>query len=603
VRRSLTALFLLLGSCSDDIEPAQPLLNRCTQDFECDTKDTCDEALGICVRPTVDVDAQYPFALQIAPTSSTLVSNVTVDPQPLTAPIILPTVVVPNAVKVSGKVLFESVAREAELVFRRPNTNPTLRPPVTVITLPAVPGTTENQSYATRLEPNMAYEVDVYPVGAASWELPPQTFPLSVEAADLPHDFTYGDRVAFRGRLLDENGRPMAGRKLRLRSEMSHDTVSSLGRTDAFGDFTVWTTGPVLDQLARHDLQIELALGEQAWSTTIVVEGERLRIDGGVTVPVVPAPVLFEASVEVADRVGVEYADVTFRSSFPLPPEAGQVNGRDWCRTRTSMDGGIGCGTERLVPLGTESTISALLLPGDYDIYIQPRSRDSNNPQPVRTVTEKVRIETKPDGGAQQGSFFWLPPAKLFGGTVMSPRHRPMPFVGVTAQALGYAGELGDVARYNRTANTLSDGEGRFRLAVDIGYYDLLGQPPEGSGFAWTIWPNRKVTEAENPAAGTLSPSSPVLARGRLVTRSGVPVTQAHVDAYAMVPGAAGERPVRIAEAVSDDAGVFVLYLPPQIERDEDDENTPSAEGMDAGVGLDATAPPSTLTTPLIRMR
>jgi hypothetical protein len=575
----------LLAACSTDIEPVQPLINQCTQPFECGTQDVCDPELKMCVRK--QADEPYAVAFQVVPSddADTLIDRMTLETQELTGELMLGQVRVPKAVVVDGRVLSEGKSREAELAFVPRNARPYLSVSVSASTLRLGDGV----GFRARLEPNTQYDVQVYPLGTDSVLLPPHTFAIATGPGDSQIDLTYGGelRAAFRGKLVDAAGAAQPGRKLRLREKRSGTTVSSLGTVAADGSFSLVTKASVLGNLASHELMIGLEQTRTPWLTHLTVDGARLRPDTNVIIPVVPAPVRFIGSVEAGNGNREVGAEVTFLSRFPPPSEQARVNGRDWCRA--SLDGGVACAADLTASVvGRELMVD--LLPGDYDVFVRPSSERSPSQPAATTAGGSVGIETQPDAGAQSGWRFALDTAKIYSGVVTSPSDRAMPFVTVTAQALGLPGnpgEVGTVGRYNRTAEALSDRSGAFRMAVDLGYYDFLATPPAGSGFAWISWPNRLIGDVAVETA-TLKVDAPVIARGTLLTSEGRPVAQARIDAFAVVRDLRtdGERAVRIAQAVSDDAGVFVLHLPPRVGKPEPDA------GMDAGVGLDAGVGP-----------
>ena len=123
------------------------------------------------------------------------------------------------------------------------------------------------------------------------------------------------------------------------------------------------------------------------------------------------------------------------------------------------------------------------------------------------------------------------------------------------------------------------------------GIFPSTVEPERASGRSspFTDRPNMPPTDMapDTTEPLPLEPGAPVIARGRLTTINGTPVVQARVDAYAMVAGAQGMRPNRIAQTICDYAGIFVLQLPAELGTNggEAAETT----DMDAGVGLDAS--------------
>ncbi|HVZ36968.1 MAG TPA: hypothetical protein VG963_31295 [Polyangiaceae bacterium] len=630
------ATLVLLG-CADR-EATKPALNRCAQDFECGEPYRCDAKLGICYQ--LEATRPFPLALEITPDANGgagLVARWTVETGTATG---IPTngrISIPRAVLVTGNVngtrldgRMGTIEAEVAFVPVPATAKPYLTHNISVLTQPQMDesGQTIN-SFSARLEPDTDYEVLVFPLGPESVAFPPGMFALRTGTTDRPNvPFDYGaqDLVLFNATMADENDNPVpSGFKLRLQDKKTGQVVSSLGTTgkrltsaedgsakevDAIGAFSLRAPRSVLDTLSSHELVLGLETVLAPWLVAIAFDGAGLRQDAKITMPELPTAVPLRGSVEVNGSGTKVSGDVTFLSTFPLPITTGDVRGVDWCRLREpgSPQNTFHCSASVTTSVGSDGQLSTSLLPGDYHVFVTPTS--GIDPfRRVATTSQEFQIETQYDGGFQGPYTFGVAGAASYRGHVVSPRGNAMPLVAVTANALGIRYDLDEVARHNRTAEAVSDAHGAVELTVDEGYYDLIAVPPEGSGFAQCLLYNRRIGKAgEFPPSGAIEPQLPVLARGSLQTEDGRPVSNAHVDAFAIVPSLEpeGARAVRVAQATSDDAGTFTLLLPPYIgvsprEADAGDAGFDDgavdldidAAGLDLGVPSDAGTPRS----------
>jgi len=596
-RARLFACLLVLAAglaCQPDDSPGAPVVNRCAQSFECSKPDTCDDELGICAHASVE--RPYTAVLQVVPNNlpgSPVLRRVTLDPKLLNEGFNynLGVIRVQRVVTVAGSVLddkgpsVEARALEAEVAFA-PSTRSYLVGGVSAFTLPDAAGV---QRYSAALEPGTPYNVTVFPLAKDSELFPPASFALPATTSDLEQKFAYPPQATLSAKLLDENQKPAdKGWRVRLRKKGSDQITSSVGRVQDGGVFQIRAPANMLTPSALAEQELLLEVGERGEPllAAIAFNGERLREGGTLVMPTIPAPVLYSCTVEIAGGTPEDAtirADLTFESSFPQPAESGDVRGRDWCRLRLpgSPQGTFSCSTSLTASVGRDREVRALLLPGDYQVFVAPNG-DANDRLRVATSNHQESINSQANG-MQSGKAFPLSRATAFEGLVLSPQSKPMPAVTVTANALGLQRDLPPVAAYNRTAEQRSNKDGSFRLAVDVGYYDLLATPPAGSGFAWVLRDNRRIEgngEAV-PIQLRIFPQIPVVAWGTLSTPDNKPVVNARVDMFALVdnldPEQGGQRAVRIASTASNEAGKFWLLLPQKI--GEDDDFVPSMDG------------------------
>ncbi|MDB4985737.1 MAG: hypothetical protein JWN04_915 [Myxococcaceae bacterium] len=606
--RWLACFAALLGTASCGDDAATPLLNRCAQAFECIRGTKCDTELGFCVRE--QVSRPYPLVVLVIPAGGTLIRTTTPVTM-LTGPTTLDPITVRRSVAVSGAVLDSNLdAVSAEVAFV-PDGNGSLVGGVSAFTQPLSESDggapTDRYGFSAQLQPRTNYVVRVFPLGLDSERLPPESFVLATSDVARTARFAYAElhlqtRVAT---LLDENKKaPPPGSKVRLRRKLGSEYVSSIGKPDTtagktYGQFNLDAPANVLNDLSSYELVLEVPFGDAPATVSIVFDATLFKPDATLVMPVVPDSVLYTFSLEFNTVANVS-AEVTFESSFRVQPQPNDLRQTDWCRLKLpgSPQGTFTCST--VVKSSATGPGSVKLLPGYYDLYFSANG-DAQATQRLATLTKKEIINSQTNG-TQNGQSVAFTRATVYSGAVSSPLDQPMPFVTITATALGLVQTLPELARFNRTSEQVSDGQGQFQLAVDMGYYDLLATPPDGSGYASVMKPNRRIDE--QAMEFLVQPQLPVIARGSVMSEAPTgggaetPLSQARIEAYAVVDDLAsngGTRAVRIAHTVSDSKGLFALTLPPYIgdlpsagDGGVTSESFGSTAERDGALGLDA---------------
>jgi hypothetical protein len=575
--RAAVLLAPLLVCCETE-RAGERLVNSCSEDFECSSGESCDEDEGRCVRESAL--SPYTFYVQVEPTMRPeLVSRSSEPPRSLESEADLGMITVPRAARVRGTVSgADGGTLEAEVSFRRtPGAPMYLREPRTAFTRRA-----DGDRFAALLEPATFYDAFVVPLGTAASSYPPRMFQIDTsEQRDVP--LSYEAQITVRGTLLpDQTLRPLRspfeGHRVRLRAKSDGAVVSSLDTLDPNGEFTIRVKKEVADNLPAYELVLDLLKGAPPWIATLAIDGRRLSAQGTatVTIPAIPPPVPMRVRV-LDDNERPIPADLTFVSSYQAPTGDVPIPERDWCRLRNQSSSPPTC-SARLsipVPFGDEQFE---ILPGNYAVYVTPRAGPRGQRFTALSTTESV---TPQENGEVLGPVGYeeLPRSRRYEGRIISETGGAMPDVSVEARALSVPHPtFGELAAYNRSAAAVSAADGTYQLALDVGSYDLVAVPPAGSGFPWFVLPNRFVHQG---GKYDIKIATPVLVRGQVVDDRGAPLYAANIEAFALVSGEQGDRPIRIARASSDDAGTFVLYMPPQI----GDAPPPSLDGgvMDAG--------------------
>jgi hypothetical protein len=552
--------------------PSFPV-NRCSSDKDCADGSRCFEELALCGLD--DAVNPYEVVLRVTPREGegTLASH-TFAPMELAASRDDLTLDVPAPLVIDGLISAGDARIRAEVTFRPISERRGL--PATAVSVTSQRNSAADpHNFTVSLPPDTRYSVQILPLGDDSLRYPPAYVDYQTSADATSFTFDYQNLITLEQTLVDTQGTPLHETWIRLRDLSSGRVVSSFARTEQ-GAFSLVMLGaededaPSVLDLENTVLEVDLD-PTLAWQEVIHVPASRIDRSGRapVRVPVVPERVRFLGAVERVDPQAPELpnAGLMFVSNFPAPNLPGDLRNRDWCRGHESPDELplFSCSTRRMVSADEAGRISIDLLPGNYDVFVVPlRERDSN--ARVTTRHFSVSVETQP-GGAPQGTVsFELMPAAALSGAIMDAEGKPLPNVVVRSVALSLTGTLGEVAAYNQPSSVPTDAQGRYALALDAGYYDIVVEPPAASGYPLLYYINRPFDPGARENTDvyfTLQP--PVIVSGTAQSE-GRPLAGASIDAFAMVTDLRGrQRAVSIGRAVSDDEGRYVLTLPPEI--------------------------------------
>src|SRR5690606_13794656 len=150
-----------------------------------------------------------------------------------------------------------------------------------------------------------------------------------------------------------------------------------------------------------------------------------------------------------------------------------------------------------------------------------------------------------------RGQVFVLPPRTQVTGMVVAPDQRGVADAVVQATVLGLAVGAVPAARYNRSADTVSDAEGTFQLGLDVGTYDFVVKFPPESGFPWVARLGHSVDAAAGRVMEDFEFPAPIAVTGVLRDASGTAVPETELVAHGIVRGPDLEpRAVELGRAV-----------------------------------------------------
>ncbi len=590
--RIAIALLATLASCSDERSiVGSGMLNRCNVDSEC-RDGVCDLTQHRCVA----VARTEVFFHVVPPESAGLSAG-------------LPTLTPPRSIR-SGetvdlalrarRVVYGLVATQRSSAMEAPEPitatvrfTPSDAPDVMTAvevfsqtaTLPAMTGDRAAHTWMAALTDG-TYDVLVRPAPALRATVPPRferRFDVRSDSAQQRFDILYPSSYSrWSGVIRTRAGTPVGGLAVRAvdpsQNNIEVSTAVTSGAADGFvpGSFSIamapgapqdWTlrvtsnvnahAGLVLEvpkevcaalDPTGHDLAIELPT-ELGLPVNDVTQPSGSMGD---PVPTCTGCVQVNASVEgsTADgsRRALRNATVTLRTSIPITGTALGEGARAWFEDRVQTD--------------AEGAFSTWLVPGMYQVVIEPPDEEFANTASSFLVGSDVRV--------QSGRVLTASPRITVEGRVLTAsgealraaRVQAVPFEAANADDPCLAEEgMRSLAATANPDDATSAADGSYRLDLDPGLYRIIVEPPSGSGFATTL--AQTVCVQSRIRALDVVMNSPVDVHGVVRGPDGTPVPGARVEAVVRVreTGAEGVS-VRVARTTAGVGGVWSLLLP-----------------------------------------
>ncbi|AKF10413.1 hypothetical protein [Sandaracinus amylolyticus] len=556
-----------LSGCTLTIDPPRtPPMNACGEDADCGGS-RCDREMGICVAETA---APYAFNVQmVLPASidegrpALVTSSGSFAASGVDASI---QIAVRAPVPVTGWVR-EGGTRpvEADVVFA-PRTSVLV--PVAPRLSVSTPGVEtagmepmRAHEFATQLVPGLVYDVEVRPRGEDARRLAPTRAVLELMGGQR-YDVTLRpneEHFRLAGTLVDLVGTGHDGLEVRAIDETGR-LVSSVATTSTMGEdegvFELFVDPAATNW--RLVVSAPPAYQAAAAFPTITVDPAVLVYEGPTDDPrvrvLVPTPdqtgACFAGTVEMPAGGAAVGATITLRSR-QLEDDGTGLTGTFALQLTTSAGAAagtpIGCSLAPLPPGGFEARV----LPGEYDIEIRPLEPELGVYVEHRRITDDT-----------VGPVFVLPERARLSGILQRSAGEPVFDARVRAVPLNAplpGPRLDEASLLNRPNETITDPLGNFRLLLDVGVYDLIAEPAEGSGWPWVVRPAFAMAARE--WTEVLDVGHPIAVRGQASFDDGALIAGAEITAYAIV----GERAVPIGRATSDAEGRFLLLLPPEL--------------------------------------
>ena len=300
-----------------------------------------------------------------------------------------------------------------------------------------------------------------------------------------------------------------------------------------------------------------------------------------VSIPVLPDPVTFSGSIKMCDmsrrdqtaRPGDVLPANTEPPSLPVSLRSVELLMED---EQTALRGSFNItASAELDAESGESTFSVDVLPGEYELLVTPPLNGA-----CGVFARRITIEAANDSGDPEVYPIEIPGTAVIHGELITGNGEAVLGATIQAQALGRDGidlsEESSVTRYNRSAQTTTDVEGAFDLPLDIGSYDLIAKPPEGTGFAWQVLKDVKIGNRDSSFRRSLELSAPVPVEGSIriaavdaTAETATGPAGAEIRAFAVIDDIddfeGGKRSVAIGRTKADEEGRFLLLLSPVI--------------------------------------
>ena len=550
-------------------------MNMCNLPSDCAAGSDC--VGGMCVAKAAD--ERLTISLKVTPQrmmNGAPPLPVLLDPFPVDQPIDR-TFTLPAALAVRGQVRSGEATIDADLSFTRTDGVTGIVAP-TPITASVSAGTpTGDADYEVRLLQGVQYRMLIRP---ADTSLPPyaQTFTAGDKNVDLSVDYATLDTT---DRTVVVRGAP-SNRDLLVTAydQTSGAAISSTATVSAGKAMLRFALGD-----APYRLEIRAAQTYDAQMTgstasdmpcdtdtpalpVFSIKQEDLDQDAQgnpeVTLPPQPQRIRYQGTVELCPDEASGASSVT---ELPITLHAQSLAFSGDTKCSAAFDTTT---SAKYDPAAKALRFCVEVMPGEYDVVATP-------PASMRCALYAERVLIDAQGTAASGQLITLPRAAYLSGTLQAMSASPLSGASIDAVALNQSDVLdlppGDpsLTRYNRSSQSTSNDEGSFKLAVDIGSYDIVIKPPVDSGFPWQVYDDIAVGlgARKAPISTVIDMPSPVIVNGTLQVKGGSASSQpslagADIDAYAIIDyDMDGKRAVSIGKSVSDDDGHFMLLLPP----------------------------------------
>lgn len=297
-----------------------------------------------------------------------------------------------------------------------------------------------------------------------------------------------------------------------------------------------------------------------------------------VRIPALPASVTFSASIEMCERSRGEAANAggnvlpenTEPPSLPVSLRSVELLLDD---EQTALEGSFNItASAALDPESGQSTFSVVVMPGEYEVVVTPPLNGA-----CGLFARRIAIQAPEGGGDPEVYPIQIPGMAVIEGDLLTRNGEAVLGATIQAQTLSRDGidqsEEPSVTRYNRSAQTTTDAEGAFRLPLDLGSYDLIAKPPEGTGFAWQVLKDVDIGSRDQSFRRSLELAAPVPVEGsiRIATADDgagavTGPAGAEIRAFTIIDDIAdGKRSIAIGRATADADGNFTLLLSPAL--------------------------------------
>lgn len=547
---ALAILAALAAGCSSLADG--PPANECASDVDCPSG-TCAVERRMCVAAPPE---PLSITLEIVPPEDAAVRAAlpaSFGPFEVSGPTSDLSLVLPSSATVRGTLRYVGEPVQASLIFTqvsRPHGAPATRIETQTFAEPVRNDDGSFSDFTVQLQPSQTYELTIQPTGEWRSRLPPLRFPYmapieNTQRIEEAFDDYWEDLPVVEGRVVDyASGEEQPGMIVRAIDMTTSRVISS-----------TYTTGTDPERSPGY-FQLRLAPRAELWLFSINASGERIEEGRPSPTYTLSPGTLHPAAVvlyvpPVSDRVITYTGFVEVAGTRQGVPATLEFTARNVLDDETQV-----LGSFRAMATANETgAFTVQLLPGTYDVVITPSGTEHG------VVRETVDL-SETSAAMVSGQVFEVPRRARFQGTVQTPLGEPVG--GAQARGLSRgstrAGELPEVARYARSSDAVSDTNGNFALPLDIGLYDVVVEPPRGSGWPWALRRDVAIGAAGDSFRYPIELAVPVPLSGRATFADGAPVAMGEVRAYAILEDG---RALQVGRAQTDAEGRFTVLLPP----------------------------------------
>jgi hypothetical protein len=548
------AVALAVPGCSLIADSAFHVRNTCATDDDCVGAAYCEASSAMCVQ---DAALDYTLFLQVAPADDpdgAAIAPVALGPYATFDGDVA--LVVPRQVAVLGTVRRDGVPIAAQVTFApqveagaMPSPLPTR--PISARTLPS--GTARDVEFATQVPARVTYDVTVEPLDVFRSEVPPFHQQLTVGSSNQALAIMLPvEEQRIEGDLVDADGYPLVGFEVRAVDRATGIPMSSIATTRATDETPGAFSIALSADATTFDLEIRPTEERQGADLVPTYRVQPELLIAGVTGRV---QLLVPTSISAVHWAGTVEAPAE-RGATPVANAIVQLHASDVIDDMTGVIGSV----DITLTTDAEGRYDGYVLPGTYTVAITPGNdvelavlREERDLHPLEGQTEIL------------GHVFSMPLRTILGGSVRAPDGMPVRDATVRAASLGVPLEgLADplVARLARSSQGLTTATGDFRLELDVGVYDLVVEPPLGSGFAWTVELDYGIGGSTAGLSDVVQIDAPVVVDADLTWLEGGVIAGAEVRAFAVTHSG---RAVQVGRATSDAMGHARLLVPASI--------------------------------------
>jgi len=307
------------------------------------------------------------------------------------------------------------------------------------------------------------------------------------------------------------------------------------------------------------------------------VDSEAAQSDDGtveIKLPAVDEPVTFTGYVDLCEASltgpnstdSSDFSNQGSNTGLPISFYSKELSVNDDDQTGITSSYSTRTNTVR-EPVTGELKFAVDILPGIYEVVVSP---------PLDNPCEVYAKEVTITGDSPTEIRFRLAAKTYLRGSLKTVSGEPVFGATIQAQALNRDGidqsEDPMITRFNRSNQTTTDENGRYKLPVDLGSYDIIAKPPVGSHYGWKVITDVAIDQRGGPFDRDFVFDAPVPVEG-ILSYANKPNTSislsglegAEVRVFAVIRDIDGDaetkRTVAIGRVTADQQSSFTALI------------------------------------------